>query len=481
MDLVVLITLLEVGAVILILSLQFRFFQQTQGQLEALAVLFPAPNQLGLGRTTDPATGQQADLLLTPARPTPAFAGIVRDTNAYLLKNKGTADFNILASITERAVAAQDGDVQGSIATPLYIGLMGTFGGAILGLLSLALAADGKFDEAAIQAFLRGVMIAMIGSLCGLGLTLRSNAVYKAARRQAEQRRNDFYTFLQVQLLPILHADMAGSLGSLKAVLDAFNQEFLSKIYEFGPIVRTLNENIAVQRDFLEQLQKGDYIQMANASIRVFDRVAESAHHFQGFLAYQQELNQTLRNGQEVAATLTSLLARLSGLEAGLNQVPALVQQHADTVHTQLQFFRQNQAELDRLARQSEAFMDENYHQLAAVMRQRMAVLTKEANEAAGVLEDHFRALNRDNVYERIVQYLSPFSELPAQQKALNQLQEKQAAQTARALEQLDARLAADHALQQALLQQVARTNAVLEQITQRSWLQKMLGLTPKK
>ena len=209
--------------------------------------------------------------------------------------------------------------------------------------------------------------------------------------------------------------------------------------------------------------------------------MAESAHHFENFLAYQQELNATLRHGQQVAATLTGLLGRLTGLEDGLNQVPALVRQHAGTVQAQLKFFQQNQAEMDRLARQGEAFMDESYHKLAQVMRQRMAVLTQEADEAAGVLEDHFRQLNNDNVYARIVQYLSPFSELPAQQRALNQLQEKQAQQTARALQALEARVAADQATQQALLQQITRTNAVLEVLTQRSWLQKLLGLTPRK
>ena len=120
--------------------------------------------------------------------------------------------------------------------------------------------------------------------------------------------------------------------------------------------------------------------------------------------------------------------------------------------------------------------MDESYHQLAQVMRQRMAVLTKEADEAAGVLEDHFRVLNKDNVYERIVQYLSPFSELPAQQRALNQLQEKQAAQTARALQALESRLAADNALQEALLQQVQQSNALLARLNERSWLQRMVG-----
>ena len=465
-------------ALLVIIGFQARAFWQGRLASEQLAALFPASNTLRLTRHQDAATSQQVDVLLATGA-TPDFALIERDTNAYLLKNKGTADFDILQSIAERRANALDAEVQGNTSAPLYIGLMGTFLGAILGLAGL-LAGSGKFDEVGIQGFLRGVTVAMIGSLCGLGLTLWGNALYKNAHRQAEQRRNDYYTFLQVELLPILHSDMAGSLGSLKAVLDAFNQEFLSKIYEFGPIVRALNENISTQKDFLEQLQKVGYTQMADASIRVFDKVAQSAHHFENFLAYQQELNAMLQNGGEVASKVTALLGRLTGLETGLNQVPALVQQHAGTVQAQLQFFRQNQAELDRLARQSEQFMDTQYHELSAVMRQRMAVLTQEADQAARVLEDHFQALNKDNVYERIVQYLSPFSELPAQQKALNQLQERQAMQTAQAIQGLQARLNSDNALQQQLLHQVTRTNAVLEQLTQRSWLQKALGLNKK-
>ncbi|GAB3637497.1 hypothetical protein GCM10027422_30870 [Hymenobacter arcticus] len=466
---------LEWLALLAIIGFQARAFWQGRLASAQLAALFPASSTLRLTRHQDAATGQSVDVLLATGA-TPDFALIERDTNAYILKNKGTADFDILQSIAERRAVALDAEVQSGTSAPLYIGLMGTFLGAILGLAGL-LAGSGKFDEVGIQGFLRGVTVAMIGSLCGLGLTLWGNALYKKAHRQADERRNDYYTFLQVELLPILHSDMAGSLGNLKAVLDAFNQEFLSKIYEFGPIVRALNENISTQKDFLEQLQKVGYTQMADASIRVFDKVAQSAHHFEHFIAYQQELNQMLRNGGEVAGQITALLGRLTGLETGLNQVPALVQQHAGTVQAQLSFFRQNQTELDRLARQSEVFMDTQYHELSAVMRQRMAVLTQEADQAAQVLEDHFQALNKDNVYERIVQYLSPFSELPAQQKLLNQLQERQAQQTALALHNLQDRLASDTALQQQLLQQVTRTNVVLEQLTQRSWLQKALGL----
>jgi hypothetical protein len=74
------------------------------------------------------------------------------------------------------------------------------------------------------------------------------------------------------------------------------------------------------------------------------------------------------------------------------------------------------------------------------------------------------------------VQYLSPFGELPAQQQALNQLQEKQAAQSARALQSMEARLAADKDMQLALMQQVAQSNALLTKLTNRNWLQRLVG-----
>jgi hypothetical protein len=135
-----------------------------------------------------------------------------------------------------------------------------------------------------------------------------------------------------------------------------------------------------------------------------------------------------------------------------------------------------HQQAMGQAANQTERFFDEQYHQLAATMRARMAVFQKEAAAAENIWQEHFRVLNQDNIYARIVQYMSPFSELPAQQKALNALQERQAAQTAQALQALQSRLAADTALQQQLLTQVARTNAVLERMEQRNWFQRLVG-----
>ena len=470
------LSLLELLVVALIIGLQLRAFARSRTESARLARLFPEAGRLFLAPVYNVAGDYQVkEVAVTEHAAGPEFAELLADTNAYLRKNKGTADFNLLQSIAERRAGALDDEVQSGTTAPLYIGLMGTFGGAILGLASL-LVSGGKFDDAAIQAFLQGVAIAMVGSLMGLGLTQYAGALYRAARRQAEARRNGYYTFLQVELLPILHSDMAGSLGSLKSVLDAFNQDFLSKIYEFGPIVGALNENISTQKSFLEQLQKVGYTDMADASIRVFDKVAQSAHHFENFLVYQEKLNATLQQGSAVAEQVQSLLTRLTGLEQGLNQVPELVKQHDGTVRAQLAFFQQNQAEMDRLAGQTGQFFDEQYHQLAETMRRRMAYFQQEANEAANLWQEHFQALNRDNIYERIVRYMEPLGNLPEAQRQLNQQHTLLAQAITRTNEQLMQKLSTDARLHEELTAQMSTLNTLLEKATAKGPVGRMMA-----
>ncbi len=477
--------LIEALAIVLLIGLQVRAFLGARAQIGRLENLFPGAPALFLAKVSDPASGREVDTVASTA-PSPEFGEVLATTNVYLLKNKGTADFNILQDLTERRVAVLDGEIQSTTSLPLYIGLMGTFGGAILGLVSLVLG-DGRFDDAAIAGFLRGIMVAMVGSLCGLGLTLWGNALYRTARRQAERLRNDYYSFLQVELLPILHSDMAGSLGTLKTVLDGFNVKFVNDIQSIGPAFEQLRPLIdqiisstEVQRRFLERLQGIGFTEMANASVAVFDRMDRSAHLFEDFLVYQEKLNATLAAGGEVVRKVEGLLSRLTGLETGLNQVPAMLQQHNETVDRQFRFFNQSQERMDRMGADTEQYFDKAARQLTGMMSTRLAHFNADAENAQAEWQRRFDALKADNIYQRIVEYLNPFSQLPAQQQALNQLQERQAQQTGQAIQGLQQRLDADLALQQQLLFQVARTNAVLEQLTERSWLQKALGLNKK-
>ncbi|WP_046243725.1 hypothetical protein [Hymenobacter terrenus] len=435
----------------------------------------------------------QYDALITRDA-SPEFGQIITDTNEYLLNNRGAAaDFSILKDISERHAEALDEEIQAQIATPLYLGLLGTFTGAILGLVSLVgnpfadavadPALDTSFSNADVQHFLGGVLIAMIGSLFGLAFTLAGNQLLKQARTRRDRNKNAYYTFLQKALLPKLNSDMQAGMSNLKAVLDTFNadffsqiqNDFFSKIHEFTPLIASITENVSVQKRFLEQLEKIGYSELANATIKVFDRVDESAQTFEKFLGYQQALNSTVTHGAEVAQVITALLNRLTALEEGLASVPQYLQQHDDALRQQVAFFSQHGKLLADLGAQIRQGVSEGVHRMDVELDGRLQELQKEASAAHEQWQRHFRELNQNNVYQKITEYLNPFTQLPAQQKDLNTLQERQAALAAQALQRLEVRIAADAALQRSLLEQVERTNNVLEEITRPNWFQRTI------
>ena len=433
----------------------------------------------------------QYDALIT-RNASPEFAEIITDTNEYLLNNRGAAaDFGILKDISERHAEALDEEIQAQIATPLYLGLLGTFTGAILGLISLVgnpfaeVATDpGKdtsFNNSDVLHFLGGVLIAMIGSLFGLAFTLAGNQLLKQARAVRDRNKNAYYTFLQKALLPKLNSDMQAGMSNLKSVLDTFNadffsqiqNDFFSKIHEFTPLIASITENVSVQKNFLEQLEKIGYSELANATIKVFDRVDESAQTFEKFLGYQQALNNTVTHGAEVAQVITTLLNRLTSLEQGLASVPQYLQQHDDALRQQVAFFSQHGKLLADLGAQIRQGVSEGVHRMDVELDSRLQELQQEATQAHEQWQRHFRELNNNNVYQKITEYLDPFTQLPAQQRDLNALQERQAGLAAQAMQRLEVRIAADAALQRSLLEQVEHTNAVLEKVAQPNWFQR--------
>ena len=489
--------LLEIVLVLALVAWQAVVFWRNRQLTDRVRALYPAAGAVAVQPITYTAANPEKnfavhyDALITRDA-SPEFGQIIADTNEYLQNNQGAAaDFGILKDISERHAEALDEEIQAQIATPLYLGLLGTFTGAILGLVSLVgnpfgaevldPAKDTSFSNTDVQHFLGGVLIAMIGSLFGLAFTLAGNQLLKQARAQRDRHKNAYYTYLQKALLPKLNSDMQAGMANLKSVLDTFNAEFFSqiqndffsKIHEFTPLIASITENVSVQKRFLEQLEKIGYSELANATIKVFDRVDESAQTFEKFLGYQQALNTTVTHSNEAAQTIGALLNRLTALEQGLASVPQYLQQHDDALRQQVAFFSQHGKLLVDLGAQIRQGVSEGVHRMDQELDGRLQELQQEATEAHEQWQRHFRELNSNNVYQKITEYLNPFTQLPAQQQQLNVLQERQAALAAQAMQRMEARLLADGQLQQQLLQQVDRTNAVLEKLTQPSWFQR--------
>ena len=455
--------------------------------IERVRAMYPSVGRLGVENRMVAGTGYDA---LTVAAPSPEFGKVITDTNDYLQANKGAAaDFNTLRDISEREAELLDAEIEAQISTPLYLGLLGTFGGAILGLFALvnpfgdapAAAGAASFDQTDVTHFLGGVLIAMVGSLFGLGFTLAGNQRLKAARATRDRLKNDYYNFLQKALLPKLNSDMQQGMNQLKAVLDAFNKDFFAqiqgdffaKIAEFTPLIGRITENISLQKNFLEKLQQIGYTELANATIKVFDRVDESAASFEKFLGYQQALNVAAERGAQTVNTISALLDRLTGLEKALIQVPGYLKQHDDRIRDQAQFFGEHQAILKNISQGVSQALNEDAVQMRRVLEKRREEFDAQAQAAHVQWDAHFRQLNQDNIYAKIVAYLNPFQQLPEQQKELNRLQEAQAQRSTQALQAMQQQLELNRQVQEQLLRQTDRTNAVLEKLTEPSWFQR--------
>jgi hypothetical protein len=406
--------------------------------------------------------------IIAAENPSPQFAEIIDDTNEYLRNNKGAAaDFNILKDISERQSEVLENEIEATVSTPLYIGLLGTFLGVIFGLSGILF--GGGVNNDAIQVFIVGVVIAMAGSFMGLLLTLWGNHLFKDARFERDRQKNNYYTFLQARLLPKLHSDMATSLSNLKSVLDAFNKDFFDKVADFKPIIAGITENIQVQRDFLVKMEEVGYTQIANASVQVFDKVSKSTEEFQKFLGYQQTLNRSLEMSDQTVHHIKGLLDRMLGFERGINNLGQYIGQHDNLIQKQLDFFGKHEQEMDDISARIEQYFDQGAGRLAELMEARMRFLEKDAQNAYENWATHFERLNKDNVYERIVRYLEPFSQLNRQQETMHQ----ELNQTQKTMLQ---KMDRDAETQARLLRQMEILNFHLDKVTRPGMFKKIMS-----
>ncbi|MFD2785843.1 hypothetical protein [Hymenobacter rubripertinctus] len=472
--------ILEVLVVVVVVGLQIRTFLQTRAKTRQLSQLYPPRETLRVeqrlllpdGRDLPeyaadaPADAYPATLLKADNAST-EFEEILLDTNDYLRHNKGAAaDFGILKDISERRSQVLDNEVQANVSTPLYLGLLGTFLGVILGLVGIA--RNGVSDENALTPFLTGVLIAMTGSFVGLLLTLLGNGLLREARRQLDGRQNQYYTVLQVRLLPILHSDMAGSLSNLKSVLDAFNQQFVGQVDLFNPLMDKVTENIRVQSDFLQRLDTIGYDKMAAANIAVFEKVRESADMFAAFTGYQQQLNQMLENGYQSAQSVNGILDRLRGFEKGINDLGQYVGSGNNSVQLMLDFFQKHQTELRNLRDRAEQHIDQAGVNLADILTQRQAQNERQAQLAYEKWQQYYQQLNADNVFEKLLKQLEPFQNLNVQQADLS----RDVTATQR---ELLRKVELDSQIQAKLLAEISNLNTVLVKATAKNSFQRFM------
>ncbi|PWS28578.1 hypothetical protein DHW03_01620 [Pedobacter yonginense] len=337
---------LEGISLIIIASLQFYFFSRSITEVAKLSNFFPS-GELGLECIgAAELNGQKIDQLVFEHKHS-EFKSVVLATNAYLYNNVGSADFNIIKSIADRTVSSQEEKISSTLSLPLYFGLMGTFIGVILGLGSIALNGFNLQDtDHLINQLVTGVVMAMVVSFLGLALTTVLNAfLFRNAVAQRDVNRNHYLNFLQAKLLPNLDNNLYAALDQFKLNIADFNVKFSKNLDFFdssfneniknlkgtvegmsGQIV-AVNENMSVQLEFLQELRKIGYNRMAEANIRVFDKIKESGPLLVNFIREQQKLTENLEQANNFGSRVAGLMDRVASFEDGINNLGRELQQ----------------------------------------------------------------------------------------------------------------------------------------------------------
>lgn len=261
------------------------------------------------------------------------FNEVILSTNAYLCKNKGaSADFNILQDICDRHILRLDNSISNLINLPLYLGLVGTFLGIIMGLGSIDFTTtSGSIEPESIRQLINGVIAAMSASLIGLGLTVWNTARnYKPAAYQNDTDKNHYYDFIQRELLPVLNIGMAGSLSSFRSVLNSFILKFGENIGEYHDTAQLLNDNLKSQQFVLEEINKLSLTKTSKTIVETFINLKDSSEQLKMFLEYQVSLNNNVVEAKNVVAgfnhTLDSFKSFNTNLEAVAKNVNSSIE-----------------------------------------------------------------------------------------------------------------------------------------------------------
>lgn len=249
---------------------------------------------------------------------------VIKTINNYLRKNKGgTADFHLVKDIVERHCDAIDEEINHKLPVPIYLGLMGTVMGIIIGLFSLNFQFDpqtnslnGSLFVESVSGLINGVKLAMICSFVGLGMTtILSSWLYRGAKSKLEDQKNSFYDFIQTQLLPQMTRDAASTILSLQSNLEKFNSSFEENIKDFGGIIEEIHDTFDSQVKLQTELKKMDISQVANLNVNVLAQLRSSMSEFEKFTQYLGQMNTFVRSTAKLTDSINDQLQRTEAVE----------------------------------------------------------------------------------------------------------------------------------------------------------------------
>ena len=325
-----------VGLVIVLVCVQFKVFLNNCKLIKEVENLFPLSNTLFVLQNSlkDNAliddiheTGGNVESIkvfkIVSAdldKNSSEFRKILDSINNYLQKNKGAvSDFMLIKDIVERNCDSKEEEITIQTPIPLYIGLMGTMLGIIIGIGRIAIMGGGLSafidnPQQAIGELMGGVAIAMLASLTGILLTTISSWKSKTSKNKLEADKNGFYSWIQAELLPVLSGNMANTLQLLQQNLTSFNLSFSFNIGRMENALKEMSGSFADQLKILELLKNLDIKRMTTANVSILQQFEKSTANFQQLATYLSQTSDYLQAVRQLNNKVGEYMEQTSAL-----------------------------------------------------------------------------------------------------------------------------------------------------------------------
>lgn len=237
---------------------------------------------------------------------------IVDSINNYLHNNKSVSDFHLMKDIVDRNCDAKEEEIATQIPTPLYMGLVGTMGGILVGILYLWLSggigdllnANGSSGADGVEALLGGVALAMIASIIGIIFTTWGSYRFKTTKSTIEIHKHTFLSWIQAKLLPTLSDNIVGAIREMTGNLTEFNETFSSNIGNLDGALGKVNESYIMQTDLLKSVKQIADKDISTQNIRLLNVLTNSAKEISTLAEYLHNTNEYLTNVRDLNAKL---------------------------------------------------------------------------------------------------------------------------------------------------------------------------------
>lgn len=360
----ILAILISIFVSLIFIGFQIRFFNETRKYRILFEKFFKKKEPYGtyLKNVGDDYIPQIRD----EGKPNSDLNNLIREINHYIVKTKGTTDFSVIQNKVERKLTMRYDQSTARLSFPTYLGLMGTFLGVFLGILMFISGFDGagNISDDSIKNLLIGVLVSMFTSLIGLALTTYNTAKSGSARKKIEEDKNEFFDFIQTELMPSIDVSMVAAITKLHETVDkfepafdkiinrfqttfdrctkAFGEDFEKHVHAVSGAVQVMgenmdkiNQNIKLQEKLLSTLISKEivrgldkYIEAANQ----FNNITKSLDKFeearrmmlaaaQEAITIQNKYNDSLRVPREIAIKVNSILDRITKFEQSLQDV----------------------------------------------------------------------------------------------------------------------------------------------------------------